>query len=439
MEKILMKDLKKYYEKEITIEGFVDNVRNLQWVQFIILKDDTGKVQITVEKSLEENKELVEIVNNLTIESTIRVTGVLKESPKVKLNGMELIPTKIVVTSVSEPELPFNYKDITNVNLDTRLDYRFIDLRSDKNILLFKVQSTLIRYMREYLYNNNFTEIHTPKLIGTASESGSEVFEVKYFDRLAYLAQSPQFYKQMAMASNFNRIFEVAPCFRAENSNTSKHTTEFTSFDVEFSYINGVEDVMKLESEMLVYGLEKLKEAMGEEIKSIFGIDITVPPLPFPAMKLADIYRELEERYNYKVDKSEQNDLTTEAERLCKKLAHDKFNHEFLFVVDFPAEKRAFYHMRDENGILQGYDLIWQGIEITTGAQREHRYEKIVKNAKEKGLDKDVKFYLEFFKYGCPPHGGFAIGVDRLTMLLLQIPSVKESMFLFRGPNRLNP
>ena len=439
MEKILMKDLKKYYEKEITIEGFVDNIRNLQWVQFIILKDDTGKVQITVEKSLEENKELVEIVNNLTIESTIKVTGVLKESPKVKLNGMELIPTKIVVTSISEPELPFNYKDITNVNLDTRLDYRFIDLRSDKNILLFKVQSTLIRYMREYLYNNNFTEIHTPKLIGTASESGSEVFEVKYFDRLAYLAQSPQFYKQMAMASNFNRIFEVAPCFRAENSNTSKHTTEFTSFDVEFSYINGVEDVMKLESEMLVYGLEKLKETMGEEIKSTFGIDITVPTLPFPVMKLADIYRELEERYNYKVDKSEQNDLTTEAERLCKKLAHDKFNHEFLFVVDFPAEKRAFYHMRDENGILQGYDLIWQGIEITTGAQREHRYEEIVKNAKEKGLDKDVKFYLEFFKYGCPQHGGFAIGVDRLTMLLLQIPSVKESMFLFRGPNRLNP
>ena len=439
MEKILMKDLKKYYEKEITIEGFVDNIRNLQWVQFIILKDDTGKVQITVEKSLEENKELVEIVNNLTIESTIKVTGVLKESPKVKLNGMELIPTKIVVTSISEPELPFNYKDITNVNLDTRLDYRFIDLRSDKNILLFKVQSTLIRYMREYLYNNNFTEIHTPKLIGTASESGSEVFEVKYFDRLAYLAQSPQFYKQMAMASNFNRIFEVAPCFRAENSNTSKHTTEFTSFDVEFSYINGVEDVMKLESEMLVYGLEKLKETMGEEIKSTFGIDITVPTLPFPVMKLADIYRELEERYNYKVDKSEQNDFTTEAERLCKKLAHDKFNHEFLFVVDFPAEKRAFYHMRDENGILQGYDLIWQGIEITTGAQREHRYEEIVKNAKEKGLDKDVKFYLEFFKYGCPPHGGFAIGVDRLTMLLLQIPSVKESMFLFRGPNRLNP
>lgn len=437
--KILMKDLKDYYNQEIVIEGFIDNIRNLQWVQFIVLKDNTGKVQITIEKSLEENKELVEIVNNLTTESTLKVTGILKENTKVKLNGMELIPNKIEITSTSESELPFNYKDITNVNLDTRLDYRFIDLRSDKNILLFKVQSTLIRYMREYLYNNNFTEIHTPKLIGTASESGSEVFEVKYFDRLAYLAQSPQFYKQMAMASNFNRIFEVAPAFRAENSNTSKHTTEFTSFDVEFSYIDSVKDVMNLEAEMLTYALKKLKDEFGEEIKKTFEVDINVPTLPFPTMKLKEVYKELEERYGYIVDKNEQNDLTTEAERLCKKLAKDKFNHEFLFVIDFPAEKRAFYHMRDENGILQGYDLIWNGVEITTGAQREHRYEEIVKNALEKGLEKDVKFYLEFFKYGCPPHGGFGVGVDRLTMLLLNMPNIKESMFLFRGPNRINP
>ena len=150
-------------------------------------------------------------------------------------------------------------------------------------------------------------------------------------------------------------------------------------------------------------------------------------------------YKELEERYDYKIDDSEKNDLTTEAERLCYKLSMDKFNSEFLFVIDFPAEKRAFYHMRDENGILQGYDLIWRGVEITTGAQREHRYEHICNNAAEKGLKDDVKFYLDFFKHGCPPHGGFAIGVDRLTMLLLGIPSVKETQFLFRGPNRLNP
>ena len=439
MKKIYLNELKNYYNEEVEISGFVENIRDLQWVQFLILKDSTGKVQITIEKSEEKNKDMVELVSNLTPESTIKVKGIVLESPKVKLNGMELIPSSIEITSVSDKELPFNYKDVSGVNLDTRLDNRFIDLRSDKNLLTFKVQSALIKYMREYLYNNKFTEIHTPKLIGAASESGSEVFEVKYFDRKAYLAQSPQFYKQMAMASGFEKIFEIAPCFRAENSNTSKHATEFTSFDVEFSYIDSVDDVMTLEAEMLTYGLSHLKEELGEEINTMFGIDITVPTLPFPKMSLKDIYSELETRYGYKVEESEKNDLTTEAERLCKKLAKDKFNHEFLFVIDFPAEKRAFYHMRDENGILQGYDLIWRGVEITTGAQREHRYDHIVKSAKEKGLEEDVKFYLEFFKYGCPPHGGFAIGVDRLTMLLLDIPSVKESMFLFRGPNRLNP
>lgn len=439
MKRIYLNELKNYYEREVEVSGFVENIRDLQWVQFVILKDITGKVQITIEKSEEKNKELVKLISNLPLESTIKVKGKVLENSKVKLNGMELIPEKIEITSTSDIELPFNYKDPNSVNLDTRLDYRFIDLRNDKNLLLFQVQSTLVKYMREYLYNNKFTEIHTPKLIGAASESGSEVFEVKYFDRNAYLAQSPQFYKQMAMSSGFERIFEVAPCFRAENSNTSKHATEFTSFDVEFSYIDSVDDVMNLEAEMLEYGLRNLKSEMGEKIKEVFQVEITVPTLPFPKMKLSEIYEELETRYNYKVDDSEKNDLTTEAERLCKKLSIDKFNSEFLFVTDFPAEKRAFYHMRDENGILQGYDLIWRGVEITTGAQREHRYEEIVKNAKEKGLDEDVKFYLEFFKYGCPPHGGFAIGIDRLTMLLLDIPSVKESMFLFRGPNRLNP
>ena len=432
-------ELKNHIDEEIEIQAFVDNVRNIKWVQFIVLRDTTGKIQVTIEKSVEENKKMVELVETLTNESTIKVKGKIIKNENVKLNGMEIIPTSIEVTSVSAPELPINYKDLENINLDTRLDYRFLDLRNEKNTLIFKVQSTLVRYMREYLYNNNFMEIHTPKLIGAASESGSEVFEVKYFDRLAYLAQSPQFYKQMAMSSGFERIFEVAPCFRAENSNTNRHATEFTSFDVEFSYINSFEDVMNLEAEMIAYGIKHTKEELGDKIKEVFGVDIVVPTLPFPKMTVAEIYKEIEERYGYIVNDSEKTDLTTEAEKLVGKLAHDKYNHEYMFVTEFPAEKRPFYHMRDENGILQGYDLIWKGMEITSGAQREHRYDKLLKSVQEKGLGEDVKFYLEFFKYGCPPHGGFAIGIDRLTMLILGIPTIKESEFLFRGPNRLNP
>lgn len=439
MSKIYVKDLNKYYGEKIEFSGFVENIRDLQWVQFVILRDSTGKVQVTIEKSEEKNKEMVELISNLTLESTVKITGTLLESPKVKLNGMEIIPDSIEVTSRSEEELPFNYKNLEGVNLDTRLDYRFIDLRNDKNALMLKIQSDFVKYMREYLYNNDFTEIHTPKLIGTASESGSEVFEVKYFDRKAYLAQSPQFYKQMAMASGMSKVFEVAPAFRAENSNTNRHATEYTCFDVEFSYIDSYIDVMNLESEMLAYSLSKLKDKYYDQVKEVYEEEIIVPTLPFPTMTLSDVYKELEERYNYTVAEEEKTDLTTEAERLCYKLAKEKFNHEFLFVTDYPSEKRAFYHMRDKDGKLQGYDLIWRGVEITTGAQREHRYDEIVKNAKEKGLDKDVKFYLEFFKYGCPPHGGFGIGIDRLTMLLLNIPSVKETQFLFRGPNRINP
>jgi len=303
---------------------------------------------------------------------------------------------------------------------------------------MFKAQTVLINAMRQYLIENKFIEIHTPKLIGAASESGSDVFEVKYFDRNAYLAQSPQFYKQMAMASGFERIFEVGPVFRAEKSFTSKHTTEFTGFDLEFSFIESFRDVMKMEEELLKAALKAVNDAYGEEIKELFGTEIIVPETPFPVVTLAELYKGLEEDFGYTVDEAEKGDLTTDAERLSFKWVKKHYNHEFLFVTDFDAEKRAFYHMRDENGVPQGYDLIWRGVEITTGAQREHRYDILKKQAEEKGLAEDVKFYLEFFKYGCPPHGGFGIGVDRLTMLLLGL-HIKDAMFIFRGPNRLNP
>ena len=438
MKKIFFKDLENYFDKEIEISGFVENIRNIKWVQFLVLRDSTDKVQVTIEKSEEANKEMADLVNNLTVESTIKVTGTLKKNENVRLRGMEFIPTKIEVTSISDAELPINIHDKEAQLIDQRLDYRWLDLRNEYNFNIFKIQSDLVKYMREYLYNNDFTEIHTPKLIGAASESGSEVFEVKYFDRKAYLAQSPQFYKQMAMASGYDRVFEVAPVFRAENSNTNRHTTEFTGFDLEFAYIDSYRDVMDLEEELLTYALTKLNEKYGEKVKEIYGKEIVVPKVKFPRIKLSDLYLELEKRYDYKIDDSEKNDLTTEAERLSYKYAMEEFGSEFIFVTDFPKDKRAFYHMR-KNDVPEGYDLIYRGVEITTGAQREHRYDVLKKQAEEKGLDKDIEFYLEFFKYGCPPHGGFGLGIDRLTMLVLGIPSIKESMMIFRGPNRLNP
>lgn len=437
MKKIYVQDLKKYLNSEIEFSGFVDTIRDKKWVMFVILRDSTGKLQMTLEKSDENNKELLDIMNSITVESTVKIKGKLLENEAVKLGGMELIPTSIEVTSVAE-NLPFDFNNLDGVNIDTRLDYRWLDIRNEKNMITRQIESTMIQAMREYLYEQDFTEIHTPKLIGAASESGSEVFEVKYFDRKAYLAQSPQFYKQMAMSAGMSKIFEVAPAFRAENSNTNRHATEFTSFDLEFSYIDSYEDVMDLEEDLLIAGLTKVKEKYGDKIKELFDKEVIIPSKPFPRIKLQDLYQELHERYNFDIPTEDIGDMNAEAEKLTYKLAQEKYNSEFMFVVGYAATKRPFYHMRDENGVLQGYDLIWRGTEITSGAQREHRYNELVKNAKEKGLGEDVKFYLQFFKYGCPPHGGFAIGVDRLTMLLLGL-TIKNTQFVFRGPNRIEP
>ena len=412
------------------VQGFIENIRNKKTMAFIVVKDITGKLQVTIEK--EKYPEIAEKIEGLLAHSVITVEGPVIENEFVKMGGKEMLPDTLIVESRAEA-LPMG----DDANIDTRLDYRWVDLRTDKNTLIFKAQTELVKAMREFVLEKRFIEIHTPKLIGAASESGSDVFELEYFDRKAYLAQSPQFYKQMAMASGFEGIFECAPVFRAEKSFTNKHATEFTGFDIEFSYINSYEDIMKLEEEMLAYAIGKLKEKYGEEIKETFGEELVVPTVPFPRIKLADLYVELEEKYGFKVPDSEKGDLTTEAERMCKEYAKDKYGHEFLFVTDFSVEKRPFYHMR-KDGVPQGYDLIWKGVEITTGAQREHRYDVLKAQADEKGLGEDIKFYLEFFKYGCPPHGGFGLGVDRLTMLVTNLP-IKEVAFLFRGPNRLTP
>lgn len=444
MERTYINQVQNSIGSTVKVQGFIENLRNSKAMAFIVLKDITGKLQITVEKA--DHPELVDAIDTLTADSVITVTGKVVANDYVKMGGIEMIPTEIQVESIADA-LPIARKAIAATkkkkaversSIDQRIDYRWVDLRTDENQLMFKAQSCMVNAMRRYLLEQNFIEIHTPKLIAAASESGSEVFKVDYFDGNAYLAQSPQFYKQMAMAAGFERIFETGPVFRAEKSFTSKHATEFSGFDLEFSYITSYRDVMKMEEELLKAGLAAVKEAYGDQIQELFGQEVIVPETPFPVVTLAELYQGLEEDFGYVVDEAEKGDLTTEAERLSYDWVKKHYNHEFLFVTDYSAEKRAFYHMRDENGVPQGYDLIWRGVEITTGAQREHRYEVLKRQAEEKGLAEDVKFYLEFFQYGCPPHGGFGLGIDRLTMLLVGLP-IKEAEFLFRGPNRLTP
>ena len=287
MERTYIKDV---VPGKVRISGFCENIRNKKSMAFLVIRDITGKIQVTVEKA--KLPEIAALVDELTLDSVVTIEGEAIASEYVKLGGIEILPTALRIESIADA-LPIQ----EGAAIDSRLDFRWIDLRSEKNLLMLRAQTTMVGAMRNFLLSHNFNEIHTPKIIGAASESGSEVFKLNYFDRDAYLAQSPQFYKQMAMASGLERIFEVGPVFRAEKSYTSKHTTEFTGFDLEMSYIDSFEDVMAMEEDLLTDMLAKVKEKHGEEIEALFGIPVVVPTKPFPRMSLAEIYKELEARY----------------------------------------------------------------------------------------------------------------------------------------------
>lgn len=437
MKKLYLNELKNYYDKEVTIQGFVDKIRNLQYVQFVIIRDNKGKVQVTIEKN-EDNKELVDIIDNCTLESTVKITGKVIEAPSVKMGGLEIIPSNIEITSLSEQELPIDIKVKNNALRETRLDWRFLDLRREDNNLLFECQSFIEKCMREYWIENGYREIHTPKISATSAESGAEMFKLDYFGQKACLSQSPQFYKQMAMAAGFDKVFEMGPVFRAENSHTSYHATEIHMLDAEISWINSYEDVMDEEEAWIKYFMTKLKDKYGDEIKRLFKVEVSDVSNPFPRISFTEAKQIIKDKYHYNGEK--EDDLDRREEELMCIYAKKEYKSDFVFITNFPYEARSFYVMKDENGETQTYDLLFKGIEITSGAQREHRYDVLKKQIEEKGIDpKDLEFYLDFFKFGCPPHGGFGVGLARIMMRIFEIDNIREATFIYRGPTRLNP
>jgi aspartyl-tRNA synthetase len=276
--------------------------------------------------------------------------------------------------------------------------------------------------------------------MASPSESHAELFKLEYFETFAYLAQSPQFYKQMAMTAGLGKVFEIGPVFRADPSFTSRHATEFISVDMEMSWIDSHEDVMSFQEQLLVRAITAVKDKHGEEIKKLYDLDIEIPTVPFPRIPLAEAHKIIEAR-GYKVPRTD-GDMDPEGERKIAQYAKEELGHDFVFLTDYPKHIRPFYHMRkkDDPTLTNSYDLIWKGTEITTGAQREHRVDVLVEQAKDKGLDPEgLSFYIDFFRYGAPPHGGFGMGLTRVVMLLLNLPNIREASFLFRGPNRLQP
>jgi len=421
--------LREHAGETVTIAGWVHTLRLQRAMQFVLVRDHTGVVQVTHRR---DGSALEARLDRLTVESAVRVTGRVADNPVVSLGGLEIVPEEVVIENLAATPLPVDER----TGPEGRLDWRFLDVRRRPAAqLVFAVQTTLERAMREFAYAGGCTEMHTPKLMGTASESGAEVFELGYFGRSAYLAQSPQFYKQMAIAAGVDRVFEVGPVFRAEPSFTSRHATEYTSVDAELAWITGVEDVMDFEERMLAHALGTVAGEHGAAIRELYGTEMVVPAVPFPRITLAAAHDILGRS-------GEHADLDPAGERAIAAHVAERTGHEFVFVTEYPASVRPFYHMRPagQQQLTCSFDLLWQGLEITTGAQREHRYDVLVRQAAEKGLSTEpMRDYLECFRYGCPPHGGFGLGLGRLLMVLLGLESIREAMFLFRGPNRLTP
>jgi nondiscriminating aspartyl-tRNA synthetase len=435
MPRTLVRDLRRHLDETVTVCGWVKTLRLQRRMQFVLFRDHTGMVQIT-HKRTGAGDAMEEALEGLTTESAVRITGRIVDNPIVNLGGLELVPERVEVLGVAETPLPID----ENTRLDQRLDWRFLDVRRPSQQLVFAVQTTVEHAMREVADREGFTEMHTPKLMSTASESGAEVFKVQYFDRTAYLAQSPQFYKQMAIAGGIDKVFEIGPVFRAEPSFTSRHATEFTGVDAEIAWIDGVEDVMAFEERMLQHVVRRVEDAHGDAISEHLGAALVVPALPFPRITMAEAITRLRSE-GWDPDGAKQ-DLDPEGERRLSALIEEEHGHEFVYVTRFPVEVRPFYHLRpeDDPNVTESFDLLWKGIEITTGAQREHRYDMLVRQAEEKGMElAPLKTYLDCFRFGTPPHGGLGLGLSRLIMVMLGLPSIREATFLFRGPNRLEP
>lgn len=425
-----VEEIGKHVDESVVIQGFVHTLRVQSKIIFLILRDITGLVQIVVVK----DNPLFSDIEKLSLESVIRITGKVKAEANAP-GGYEIEPENLEVLSVASPELPIPVvakKGGEETEAPIRFDYRWIDLRKPEKALVFKVWNEFEKGWRKYWSENGFTQLYSPSFMSTPSETGAEVFSVDYFDRKAFLAQSPQFYKQMGIASGFERVFMVGPVFRAEQSFTTRHLTEFTGWDFEVGFIENHHDIMDFEEGMIVSGFEAVKARFPE-------INITVPSRPFPRIPMVEAKKILA---SLDVPSPEEHDLSPEEERAISEYVEKEHKHEFVFITDYHKSKSAFYHMRhpEDNDRSRRADLLYRGIEVTTLAQREHRPEILEKQAIDKGMSLEpLKDYINFFRYGCPPHGGAGIGPGRFIMRMLDLQNVREATYLPRDVKRLNP
>jgi aspartyl-tRNA synthetase len=426
---------KAQFGREYTVAGWVDRIRVHGGLVFVVLRDRTGKIQLVVKKNV--SKEAWELARKLTPETVIAARGVLVES-KAATGGREIQVNELVVLNKADP-LPIDIHDPSKTTLAKRLDWRFLDLRNPRNQLIMRVAAEVARSAREWFIEHGFIEIFTPKIVGSATEGGAEVFSIVYFDKPAFLAQSPQLYKQMGVISGLERVFEIGPAFRAEPHHTTRHLTEYTSIDFEMGFIDSYEDVMDTAENVIRHVIGSVLARLGSEIREYFPNALDTEPKHIPRITIREAYKLLRDSG---VDVEWGEDLSSEAERKLGEIVEKEYGPPLVFVTEYPWKVRPFYTMRktDEPEWTYSFDLLMRGLEIATGGQREHRYDVLVRQIEEKGLNpKSFEWYISMFKYGAPPHGGAGIGLERVVMQLLGLSNIREARMLPRDPERLTP
>jgi len=421
----------KEYNSSVTVAGWVEDIRNLGSIAFLILRDKKGTLQLTILKK--KTPELFDRFISLPRESVISVRGLCKQNEKVR-NGYEILPDALDVLSVAETPLPLGVVDKVEADFDTRLDNRIIDLRKPEKQAIFKIRTGVLAAAHEYLRSQQFLEVHTPKIIASSSEGGTDMFKLRYFEREAFLAQSPQLYKQSLMATGLDRVYEIAWYFRAEEHNTRRHLNESTAVDIEMAYITDENDVMNI-LEHLVHAMWKRASECTEELE-ILKKTITVPKLPFARLTYDEVVNTIQQQHS-----SIQwgMDLSTEDERLLGDIMK-KDGKDFYFITKYPLESKPFYTMPEKGKYSRGFDLECKGVEISSGSQRIHDVVLLLERLKACGLDpKDFDAYLKAFRYGMPPHGGFGFGIERFLMELLDLNNIRECILFPRDRTRLTP
>jgi nondiscriminating aspartyl-tRNA synthetase len=426
MERTMINSLNSKIGESVRLCGWVHKIRKLGKIAFIILRDRTGLIQCVI-----DTKEIN--IKRLKLESVVEIIGKLAEN---KGNVELIVDTLEVISEVTE-DLPIEInKNEIEANLDAVLNNRVLSLRHQKNNAVFRIQAALAQGFVDFLKKEDFTQVFTPKIVAEGAEGGTEVFEIKYFQKKAYLAQSPQFYKQMMVGAGYERVFEVGHVYRAESHNTNRHLNEYVSLDLEMGFIKDERDIMEVETRLLKSMLEKLKKECRTQLDLL---EVVLPEIKeeIPSLPLPEAIKILRENYG----KTElTKDIDPEGERLICEYIKEKYGSEFVFLTHYPIEKRPMYAMPAEGGLTHSFDLIFRGLEITTGGQRIHNYEMLKNSMEVRGLNpKSFEDYLEVFKFGMPPHGGLAIGLERLTAKLLDFKNVREATLFPRDRDRITP